>query len=1119
MRSKSKTILFAAAAAGLPALILFPAWLFYQNFGQWRAAEANIKGVRAAINSTRDIYFHTLAAESALRSYIITGDRASLAPFNSAVSAMDRELHRLEILAKEHPSRRPESEKLKTLIKDRKASFQDTILLRRTAGFEPGRLKTLSGRGSLLSEEIRAVAQSLEKRERQELWGWELEARAAALQRGRLGTGALFGAFLLVAGALLLALRAVRHSRLDREALAAAHARLRGVLDSATQISIMATDVEGRITVFSAGAERLLGYRAEEVLGGTPDIFHLQEEVEARSGELSARLGRPVTGFGVFVEAARSAPFERREWTYVRKDGKRLTVELTVTAVRSPAGEITGFLGIAADITSRRHAQLQMRKLSTAVKSSPASIVITDRDAKIEYANPKFFELTGYTEKEMLGQDPKLLNSGSTPKSTIKELWDTILSGREWHGDLLNRKKNGELFWEHASISPVKDPAGNITHFIAVKVDITDRKLAARELEKAKDAALELARMKSEFLANMSHEIRTPMNAIIGMAGLLKDTQLTPRQKDYASTIATAGEALLDIINDILDFSKVESGRIVMETMDFDLRDTIESTLDLLAPRAQAKGLELAYIMEPGVPPALRGDPGRLRQVLMNLIGNAVKFTERGDILVRISVQSRGDGRTSLRFSVRDTGIGISAGAQRGLFSAFVQADSSTTRKYGGTGLGLSICKRLTEMMGGEIGLESEAGRGSTFWFILPFEEARTQPAAPDPAVMAGVTTLVVDDNAASREIVSHYLAEWKADIRQADSAEAALAALRAAAAEGRPVRLVITDMHMPGTDGLTLTAGIKADPELSRASVILLSSLGQELTAAEREAAGLAACIHKPLRKAALLGAISSSLSGKPDPAAVKEPEAQPSRNRYFRVLLAEDNVVNQKVAMRQLEKLGYECDVAANGLEALEALKRRPYGLVLMDCQMPEMDGFQATAEIRRMEADGRRTPVVAMTANALEGDRERCLAAGMDGYIPKPVRIESLADALKLWDTAFDQSTLKSLKDLAGPENPAFLKELFRTYLGDLPGRLEAIRAAVKSADAEALRQAAHALKGSSGNIGAQRLQKICFQLELAGRSGSLADAPPLLEDLEKEAAAARTEMEAMVSGVTP
>ena len=1098
------------AAAAIAALMATLGGLLYQNLSQWGAAKARLDHTRSALTVSENLYTHVLAAESSVRAYALNSNAENLQAYNKAMLAMNAEARLLSRMEAGHAAARLAG--LGGLIARRRTFLNDLVVTKRNGG-SAARMAAATREGSRVSGEIDQLLQSFRQSERSEAAAIELERRLITDQRNRLLLTVFFSIFLVVLAALAAVLYSSREQRLAEEELATEHGHLQGVLDAATELSIISTDVSGTIRVFSAGAEKMLGYTAAEMVGRTPAAFHLREEVEERGRELTRLAGREVQGFEVFVDVCRTAPFERREWTYVRKDGRRLLVELVVTAVRDADGAINGFLGLATDITARKASQLQMRKLSTAVRHSPTSIVITNRDGLIEYANPKFYELTGYTEMEALGQNPKILASGSTPKSFYKELWDTLLAGKVWHGEFLNRKKNGELFWEHAAISPVKDPRGAITNFIAVKVDITEQKLAQSEMEKARNAALELARMKSEFLANMSHEIRTPMNAIIGMTGLLQDTQLTPRQRDYVATISTAGEALLDIINDILDFSKIEAGKILLEKSDFDVRETLESTLDLLAPRAQAKSLELALAIAEGVPEAARGDAGRLRQILMNLVGNAVKFTERGEILVSAELERRDAGGPTLRFSVKDTGIGVPPETQKNLFSPFTQADASTTRKYGGTGLGLSISKRLTELMGGTIGVSSGPGAGSTFWFSLPFAEAETVPARPDSSALAGVKALIVDDNAASREIVRHHLEAWKMDASAAASADEALEKLGAAVKEGAPFRLVVTDMQMPGKDGIMLAAAIKAAPALAGAGVVMMTSLGRDLDAAERAACGLSACVHKPLRRTALLAAVTTALTGRSAPAqrqASAAPGVRRPRNP-FRVLLAEDNPVNQKVAFSQLERLGYECDLAANGMEVLEAVKRRPYDLILMDCQMPEMDGFQATAEVRRIEGDLRRTPIVAMTANALEGDREKCLAAGMDGYIPKPVRLEKLAEALAQWDTSLNAAVIGDLKALAGDDNPAFLAELANTYLADLPGRLEAIGAAAAAKDAEALRQAAHSLKGSSGNMGAQRLQKLCLLLETAARNGALDEAPGLVADIGREAEATRAALE--------
>jgi PAS domain S-box-containing protein len=1115
MNPKLTRRLPAAAAIIFVAFAGYLVYQLYQNMYQWSQSERRLQHYRDSLRTSEEIYTHLTEAQSAVRRFIITADPAALKAYSAAVSLVDGETRFLNLLLRTSPRQRPAVEELNSLLAKRKAGLAETVLLRRSGPAGSAAVIAALGKGDRLTNGIRRLLDTITDTERDQFSAWQLQAQASDAQKNRLLTVFFLLLFISLLVAFSAALNMIRKRRLAEDGLTDLKLRLQSVLDSATQLSIIATDLHGSITVFSAGAEKMLGYKAGEVLGKTPEFLHLSSEVAAHGDKLSKELNKPVQGFEVFVALARGGSYERKEWTYIRKEGSRFPVELTVTPLLDHKNNLAGFLGLATDITVRKHSQLQMRKLSAAIKSSPTSIVITDRDGHIEYANPKFFELTGYTELELMGQNPKILNAGKNPKSLYKELWDTILQGRTWEGEFLNRKKNGELFWEHAAISPVKDPQGEITNFVAVKLDITDRKLAAKEMEKARNAAVELARLKSEFLANMSHEIRTPMNAIIGMTGLLLDTELSPRQSEYVKTVGTAGEALLDIINDILDFSKIESGKILIETLDFDLQETVESAADLLAPRAQSKDIELLSYLGEDVPCALRGDQGRLRQVLINLLGNAIKFTARGEVALKISLSGGDESRPVLRFEIRDTGIGISEKALGTLFGVFTQADSSTTRKYGGTGLGLSISKRLVELMGGAIGVESQEGWGSLFWFTLPFDKQPGTPARQPKARLLGVKCLIVDDNTASREIAGSHLRNWGLTFGTAASAQEALAALRSAAAAGAPYQVLLTDMQMPGTDGLMLARAIQADPAIAGVPKIMMTSLGQDFSAAERAEAGLSALIHKPLRPSALLAALNTAL-GAPAPAAqpaAPDSRQAPARKKRFRVLVAEDNAVNQKVALRQLEKLGYEADVAANGLEAVAAIRRQPYDLVLMDCQMPEMDGFQATAEIRKLEAEGRRTPIVAMTAHALQGDQDKCLASGMDGYISKPVRLEVLADVLRLWDSPLDSFVIKELRELGGADSRAFMAELAGAYLKDLPGRLEAIRAAARTNDRDALRLAAHALKGSSANMGAKRLQKLCLLLEDAARSGSLQGVAELLAELEGEAGPARAAVEAL------
>ncbi len=924
--------------------------------------------------------------------------------------------------------------------------------------------------------------------------------------------------------------------------------QLAGLREAALD-AIMDIDHQGFIAAFNPAAEKTFGYRRANAIGRRMSELIIPQRL---------RIGADGGVARYLAMGDESVSGRRIEMPALRADGTEFLAELTANVIQGTTSPL--FTVYVRDITEQKGAERALRaaeqKYRAIFENATEGIFQSTAEGRYLAANPALARIFGYASAE---QRIECVNSIQTQiyVDPTRRLQFTEAIARDRavaQFESQVHRKDGEVIWISETARGVRDSDGRLLYYEGTVIDITLSKCSEAEREEAKAAAEAGSRAKSEFLANMSHEIRTPMNGVIGMTELLLDTQLDALQRDYAETIRDSGASLLTIINDILDFSKVEAGKLELEQLDMDLRDTFEDVARLLSIQAHAKGLEVTAQIDPKLPDFVMGDAGRVRQILLNLAGNAIKFTKQGEVSLEIKVLETDECGTRVRCEVRDTGIGIPADRLKALFTPFMQVDTSTTRRFGGTGLGLSIVRRLVELMGGETGVESVEGAGSIFWFTARFGSVvnSRQPLYSAPSSIKGQRVLVVDDNATNRKVLMGQLLLCGVEPMSASSADEALALMRQARAAGRPFDAALLDHLMPDCDGAELGRIIIQDETLKSTRLILLTSSGQRGDGPMFADIGFAGYLLKPVAQRDLTECLMLVIANTADvwhrqsqPMVTRHAlRAQRARSRY-RILLAEDNPVNQKVALRLLEKLGYRLDVVADGRAAVAAWQTGYYDLILMDCQMPEMDGYEATREIRKLEDGKCHIPIVALTAHAMKGADEKCHAAGMDEYVTKPIDRAKLDACMEhflpstgstssihalrvtaLGTKSVQQSVGQSgearrvlvkqtaeansfgdpidwaalLESIDGDE--AFARELVGLFIASGDQALAAIAAVLGKGDYATVRESAHALKGASANLHASALSLAAAQLEAAALSGDRAQIPGLAEKLRTE-----------------
>jgi len=766
-----------------------------------------------------------------------------------------------------------------------------------------------------------------------------------------------------------------------------------------------------------------------------------------------------------------------------------------------------------------------------------AIIATTDLKGMITYANSKFCHISGYTQEELTGKNHRILNSGNQDKAYWKEMYKVVSNGQVWNDEIRNKRKNGDLYWVDSTIIPMVSSANKykITGYISIRTDITQKKRQHAQLLAAVDLANSAVVAKSQFLANMSHEIRTPMNGVIGMTNLLLDTQLTPEQVKLASTVKSSASGLLGIINDVLDYSKVAAGKLDLELIPFNLGQIVEDVGTNMSYQADLKKLPFICPANPIVQQWVKTDPGRIRQILTNLIGNAIKFTDAGEVAVFVKLLEENSTHKTFRFEVSDTGIGISKEQYDQLFEKFTQADATTTRKYGGTGLGLSICKHLVELMGGDIGVISEQGKGSTFWINLPL--LKSDPLVDTPVYSSDISQekiLIVDDNQTNRNLMEQLHSLWEIPHTLVGNAQAALAELTLAAAENQPYSIAILDMHMPNINGLALGEQIKSQPLLSETKLIMVSSRAQQGDPITLQTAGFMGYLSKPIHQSELLDVLLTVSGLKTaDPQFVTGHSTKQQAKFKAHILVVEDNATNQLVIEGLLRSLGITVDLAGNGAEAITTLQSiTSHDLVFMDCQMPVLDGYAATKKIRSDTSGIANTniPIIAMTANAMTGDKQACLDVGMDDYLSKPIAIDKVISMLQKWlpehsilnqeapqeqkkDIQKQQIIIFDYEDLSNRlmADKELINAVAEVFFEDFIEKAASLKEYVNEQNITQCSQILHQINGACANVGGKRLQALASTMEQAAKSNNIDAIALNITSLEEEFTALKNEME--------